>query len=90
MFYSEACKKDGKSNTKSSRLQSRSHWENENIFSKNNPSTDKKYTNLNPDFEQRDVLVKSTIDDFTKSFHRFNYKCVLAAKINQATHGTTE
>ena len=36
-----------------------------------------------------DDLVQRAIDDCTKYFHRYKYKCVFVVKFNHATHGNT-
>ena len=75
MWYCEACKKDINNNSKSSHIKSAAHIENEVISRINNNLTEKTYTYINPDFEQVDNLVERAIDDCTKYFHRFKYKC---------------
>ena len=89
MWYCEVCKKDINNNTKSSHIKSVSHIEIEVISRINNNLTDKTYTYINPDFEKVDNLVERAIDDCTKYFHRFKYKCEFVVKFNQSTHGTT-
>ena len=89
MWYCELCKKNININTKSSYIKSAAHIENEVISRMNNNLTDKTYTYINPDFEKVDHLVQRAIDDCTKYFHRFKYKCVFVVKFNHATHGTT-
>ena len=71
MWYCEVCKKDKNINTKSSHIKSAKHIENEVISRINNNLTDKTYRYINPDFERVDDLVKNSIDDCTKYFHRF-------------------
>ena len=89
MWYRQACKKDIKINTKSSRIKTAAHIENE-VYSRININlTDKTYSYINPDFEKVDNLVKRAIDDCTKYLHRFKYKCEFVVKVNHATHGTT-
>ena len=88
MWYCEACKKDINNNTKSSHIKSAAHVENEVNSRINNNLTDKTYTYINPDFEKVDNLVERAIDDCTKYFHRFIYKCEPVLKFNHATHGT--
>ena len=85
----EVCKKVINLNTKSSHVKSAAHIENEVISRINNNLTDKTYTYINPDFEKEDNLVKRAIDDCTKYFRRFQYKCEYVVKFNHATHGTT-
>ena len=82
MWYCEVCKKDININTKSSHIKSAAHIENEVISRINNNLTCKTYTYINPDFER-------AIDDCTKYFNRFKYKCEFVVKFNHATHGTT-
>ena len=89
MWYCEVCKKDININTKSSHIKSAAHIENEVISRINNNLTDKTYTYINPDFEKVDNLVERAIDDCTKYFHRFKYKCEFVVKYNHAAHGTT-
>ena len=89
MWYSEVCKKDRNINTKSSHIKSAAHIENEIISRINNNLTVKTYTYINPDFEKVDNLVERAIEDCTKYFHRFKYKCVFVVKIIHASHGTT-
>ena len=89
MWYCEVCKKDININTKSSHIKSAAHKENEVISRINSNFTDKTYTYINPDFEKVDNLIKRVIDDCTKYFHRFKYKCEFVVKFNHATHGTT-
>ena len=89
MWYCDVCKKDININTKSSHIKSATHIENEVISRKNNNLTDRTYRYINPDYERVDNLVKSAIDDCTKYFHRFKYKCEFVVKFNHATHGTT-
>ena len=89
MWYCDICKKDININTKSSHIKSATHIENEVISRINNNLTDRTYTYINPDFAKVDDLVKRAIDDCTKYFHRFKYKCVFVVKFNHATHGTT-
>ena len=89
MWYCEVCKKDKYINTKSSRMKSAAHIENVVSSRINNNLTDKTYTYINPDFEKVDNLVERAIDDCTKYFHRFKYKCEFVVNINHATHGTT-
>ena len=89
MWYCDICKKDININTKSSHIKSATHIEIE-VFSRiNNNLTDRTYTYINPDFEKVDDLVKRAIDDCTKYFYRFKYKCVFVVKFNHATHDTT-
>ena len=89
MWYCDICKKDINFNTKSSHIKSATHIENEVISRINNNLTDRTYRYINPDYERVDNLVKSAIDDCTKYFHRFKYKCEFVVKINHATHDTT-
>ena len=89
MWYCEVCKKDININTKSSHIKSAEHIENEVISRINNNLTDRTYRYINPDFEKVDDLVKRAIDDCTKYFHRFKYKCEFVVKFNHATHDTT-
>ena len=89
MWYCEVCKKDININTKSSHIKSAPHRENEVISRINNNFTDKTYTYINPDFEKVDDLVRRAIEDCTKYFHRFKYKCVFVVKFTHAAHGTT-
>ena len=89
MWYCELCKKDININTKSSHIKSATHIENEVISRINNNLTDRTYRYINPDYERVDNLVKSAIDDCTKYFHRFKYKCEFVVKFNHATHDTT-
>ena len=89
MWFCEVCKKDININTKSSHIKSAAHIENEVISRINNNLTDKTYTYIIPDFEKVDNLVEGAIDDCTKYFHRFKYKCEFVVKFNHATHGTT-
>ena len=89
MWYCELCKKDININTKSSHIKSATYIENEVISRINNNLTDRTYRYINPDYERLDNLVKSAIDDCTKYFHRFKYKCEFVVKFNHATHGTT-
>ena len=89
MWYCDACKKDININTKSSHIKSATHIENEILSRIKNNLTDKTYTYSNPDFEQVDNLVKRAIDECTKYFHRFKYKCEFVVKFNHATHGNT-
>ena len=88
-WFCEVCKKDININTKSSHIKSAAHIENEVISKINNNLTDKTYTYINPDFGKVDNLVERVIDDCTKYFHRFKYKCEFVVKFNHATHGTT-
>ena len=89
MWYCELCKKNTNINTKASHIKSATHTENEVISRINNNLTDKTNTYINPDYERVENLVKSAIDDCTKYFHRFKYKCVFVVNFNLATHGTT-
>ena len=89
MWYCDICKKDININTKSSHIKSATHIENEVISRINNNLTDRTYRYINPDYERVDNLVKSAIDDCTKYFHRFKYKCEFVVKFNHATHDTT-
>ena len=89
MWYCELCKKNININTKSSHIKSALHIENEIISRINNILTDRTYTYINPDFERVDNLVQRAIDDCTKYFHRFKYKCVFVVKFNHASHGNT-
>ena len=89
MWYCELCKKDINVNTKSSHIKSAAHIENEVITRINSNLTDRIYTYINPDFEKVDDLVRRAIEDCTKYFHRFKYKCVFVVKFNHATHDTT-
>ena len=89
MWYCDLCKKDININTKSSHIKSALHIENEIISRINNNLTDRTYTYNNPNFEKVDNLVQRAIDDCTKYFHRFKYKCAFVVKFNHATHGTT-
>ena len=89
MWYCEVCTKNININTKTSHIKSAAYIENEVISRINNNLTDKTYTYINPDFEKVDNLVKRSIDDCTKYFHRFKYKCEFVVKFNHATHGTT-
>ena len=59
------------------------------ILEKNNNFTNKTCKYLNPNFDQVDGLAKAAIDDCTKYFHNFNYKCVFVLEIFHQTHGTT-
>ena len=54
-----------------------------------NNLTDETYTYLNPVFDQRDGLVERAIDDCTKYFNRFKYKCIFVTKCINQTHATT-
>ena len=89
MWYCDLCKKDININTKSSHIKSAAHIENEVISRINNNLTDRTYRYINPDYERVDNLVKRAIDDCTKYFHRFKYKCVFVVKFFHTTHGTT-
>ena len=89
MWYCEVCKKDLNINTKSSHIKSAAHIENEVISRININLIDKTYTYINPDFEKVDNLVERAIDNCTKYFHRFKYKCEFVVKFNHGTHGTT-
>ena len=89
MWYCELCRKNININTKSSHIKSATHIENEIISRINNNLTDRIYTYNNPDFEKVDNLVQRAIDDCTKYFHRFKYKCIFVVKFNHASHGTT-
>ena len=81
MWYSDVCKKDININTKSSHIKSATHIEKEVISRINNNLTDKTYTYINPDFEKVDNLVEGAIDDCTKYFQRFIYKCEFVVKL---------
>ena len=89
MCYCEACEKDIRFNTKSSHFKSAAHLENEVISRIKNLLTEKTYTNINPNFEQVDILIKRAINECTQHFHRFKYKCDFVVKFNHATHGNT-
>ena len=89
MWYCEVCKKDINIQTKSSHIKSALHIKNEIISRINNNLTDRTYTYNIPDFEKVDNLVQRAIDDCTKYFHRFEYKCIFVVKFNHASHGTT-
>ena len=89
MRYCEVCKKDTNIIIKTSLIKSASQIENDVTSRINNNLTDKTYTYINPDFEKVDNLVERAIDDCTKCFHRFKYKCEFVVKFNHATHGTT-
>ena len=89
MWYCELCKKNININTKSSHIKSALHIENEITSRINNNLTDRTYTYNNPDFEKVDNLVQRAINDCTKYFHRFKYKCVFVVKFNRASHGNT-
>ena len=62
MWYCEACNKDINIKIKPSQIKSAAHRENEVISGTNNILTDKRYTYINPDFEQVDNLIKRAID----------------------------
>ena len=89
MWYCDICEKDIKINTKSSHIKSVTHIQNEVISRIINNLTDRTYSYINPDYERVDNLVKNAIDDCTKYFHRFKYKCEFVVKFNHATHVTT-
>ena len=89
MCYCEACKKDINTNPKFSHIKSAAHIEKEVTSRINNNLTDKTYTYINPDFQKVDTLVERAIDDCSKYFHRFKYKCEFVVELNHATHGTT-
>ena len=50
---------------------------------------DETYTYINPDFEQKDNLIKRANDESTQHFHRYKYKCEFVVKLNHAPHGNT-
>ena len=89
MWYSEACKKDKKINTKHSYNKSKSCIENEVISRINNKVADETCTYLIPEFDQVDGLGKKTIDDCTQLFHRLKYKRVSVVNFIHETEGTT-
>ena len=89
MWFCESCKKDINIDTKSSHIKSAAHIENEVISRINNNLTDKTYTHINPDFEEVYNFVKRAIEDCTKYFHSFKYKCQFVVKFNHAAHDTT-
>ena len=89
MWYCEVCKKIRNINTKSAHIKSATHKENENNSRINSNLTNKAYTYLNLEVGQVVGLVKETIDDCKKFFHRFKYKYVFVIKIVNQTHGST-
>ena len=63
MWYCEVCKKEIKFITKSFHIKSAAHKESKVISRMKNNRTDKTYTNINPDFEKVDNLIKRAIDE---------------------------
>ena len=87
MWFSEACEKEIKNNSKSFQFESKAHIKDNFHFRRNNDLTDKKFVSDDPNINQLNNIVEENIRDCMQYFQRFQNECDNRKKIFGGENG---